>query len=423
MRFKVFFISQTLKDFSNLFFANIFQKFLGLIRELVIAFFLGSSVLYANFLLLRVVSDFFSQITAGNALKANLLPKFTKLYENNKVVSLSEVFRFSQKSSYYLFFISQLIQTLVIFYLNLENNNLFFVVSIILSFSICFNFINALFLTVFQARGLFLKYSYSSVTNSLVFTLLIYPLISIASFIGLAFSRLSGIICMYFSFVKPLKKENFGVQVKLVRSDFNFPTLILGNFANIIIISSRFVSGADGSNNITFFMYAVVLLNALLTSIVTNISTILLRKISIKKNTRLLLYSLLVSIFVGFCMVVLLHFFSPEIVKFVYLRGAFNISDVEKTAIYLYELSFAFLLLFVSTILFQPFLSLPLAKNRKNRKYISFLLVGTIVMGFMFSIFFDLDIHLETLIVIYTSSTMGLLLSIYSYYCYTKLAD
>ena len=420
MRLKVFFTSQSLKDFSNLFFANIFQKFLGLIRELVIAFFLGSSILYANFLLLRVVSDFFSQITAGNALKANLLPKFTKLYENNKDVSLSEVFRFSQKSSYYLFFMSQVIQTVVIFYLNLENNNLFFVVSLILSFSICFNFINTIFLTIFQARGLFLKYSFSSVTNSLVFTLLIYPLISIASFIGLALSRLIGIILMYCTFVRPLKKENLGLEIKLDNSDFNFPTLILGNFANIIIISSRFVSGADGSNNITFFMYAVVLLNALLTAIVTNISTILLRKITIKKNSRLLLYSLLVSVFVGLCMVVVLHFFSTEIVRFVYLRGVFTVSDVEQTAVYLYELSFAFLLLFVSTILFQPFLSLPIDKNRKTRKYISLLLFGTIVIGFVFSIFFDLDVQLETLIVIYTSSTVGLFLSIYSYYCYSK---
>ena len=120
-------------------------------------------------------------------------------------------------------------------------------------------------------------------------------------------------------------------------------------------------------------------------------------------------------------MVLILHFFSIEIVKFVYLRGVFNISDVEQTAVYLYELSFAFLLLFVSTILFQPFLSLPIAKNRKNRKCISLLLIGTIVIGFMFSIFFDLDVQFETLIVIYTSSTMGLLLSIYSYYCYSKL--
>ena len=116
MRLKVFFASQSLKDFSNLFFANIFQKFLGLIGELVIAFFLGSSIIYANFLLLRVVADFFSQITAGNALRANLLPKFTILYEKNKDVSLSEVFRFSKKSSYYLFFISQFIQTVVILF-------------------------------------------------------------------------------------------------------------------------------------------------------------------------------------------------------------------------------------------------------------------------------------------------------------------
>ena len=241
MRLKNFFGSQLLKDFSNLFFANIFQKALGLIRELVIAFFLGSSILYANFLLLRVVADFFSQLTAGNALKANLLPKFTKFYEKSNDVSLTEVFRFSQKSSVYLFFISQVIQTAVIFYLNLEYNILFFAVSIVLSFSICFNFINTIFLTIFQARGLFLKSSYASVTNSFVFTLIVYPLISFCSVIGLAISRLLGILSMYFSFIKPLRKENSGLEIRLNYSDFNLPTLILGNFANIIIISSRII--------------------------------------------------------------------------------------------------------------------------------------------------------------------------------------
>ena len=130
MRLNIFLNSQLLKDFSNLFFGNILQKGLGLIRELVIAFFLGSSILYANFLLLRVVADFFSQLTAGNALKANLLPKFTKFYEKSNEISLTEVFRFSQKSSIYLFLISQVVQTVVIFYLNLESNLLFFGVSL-----------------------------------------------------------------------------------------------------------------------------------------------------------------------------------------------------------------------------------------------------------------------------------------------------
>jgi len=420
MRLKNFFGSQLLKDFSNLFFTNIFQKVLGLIRELVIAFFLGSSILYANFLLLRVVADFFSQLTAGNALKANLLPKFTKFYENNSDVSLTEVFRFSKKSSIYLFLISQFIQTLVIFFLNLESNLLFFGVSLVLSFSICFNFINTIFLTIFQARGLFLRYSYASITNSVVFTLFVYPLISFSSVIGLAVSRLIGILSMYFSFVKPLRKQSSGFEIKLNHSDFNLPTLILGNFANIIIISSRFVAGADGSNDITFFMYAVVLLNALLTAVIGNVSTILLRKITIKKSTMLMIYSLFISIFVGLIMVIALYFYSSEIVKFVYLRGAFNISDVEQTASYLYELSFAFLLLFVSTILFQPFLTLSIEKTKNIRLGIVIFFLLSIVFAIGFSEFNFYTSKESSFLLMYTSSVVSVILSIYSYFKYIQ---
>jgi|TARA_B110000003_G_scaffold276489_1_gene323263 putative peptidoglycan lipid II flippase len=420
MHLKNFFGSQLLKDFSNLFFANIFQKVLGLIRELVIAFFLGSSILYANFLLLRIVADFFSQITAGNALKANLLPKFTKLYEKNKEVSLKEVFRFSQQSSVYLFIISQVIQTAVIFYLNLESNLLFFGVSLVLSFSICFNFINTIFLTVFQARGLFLRYSYASVTNSLVFTLLVYPLISFVSVIGLALSRLAAILSVYFSFVRPLKKENTGFEVRLNHSDFNFPTLILGNFANIIIISSRFVAGTDGSNSITFFMYAVVLLNALMTAVIGNVSTILLRKIAIKKNTKLMIYSLLTSVFVGLLMVVGLYFYSAEVVKFVYLRGAFNIADVQQTSAYLYELSFAFLLLFVSTILFQPYLTLSIEQTRKERLGMVVLFLLSIAFSVIFAQINSFTSKEGAFLMMYISSTITVALSGYSYFKYIQ---
>tara|TARA_B110000305_G_C19418527_1_gene629457 strand:+ start:101 stop:1372 length:1272 start_codon:yes stop_codon:yes gene_type:complete len=420
MHLKIFLGSQLLKDFSNLFFANIFQKVLGFIRELVIAFFLGSSILYANFLLLRVVTDFFSQVTAGNALRANLLPKFTKFYEKNNEVSLTEVFRFSNKSSVYLFFISQVIQTAVIFYLNLESSLLFFGVSLVLSFCICFNFINTIFLTIFQARGMFLRYSYASVTNSVVFTLLVYPLISFSSVIGLAVSRLVGIFSMYFSFVRPLRKENSGLDIRLNHSDFNLSTLILGNFANIIIISSRFMSGADGSNDITFFMYAVVLLNALLTAVIGNVSTLLLRKITIQKSTRLMMYSLFISFFVGLLMVVGLNFFSTEIVKFIYLRGAFNISDVEQTASYLYELSFAFLLLFVSTILFQPFLTLSIDKTKKIRLAMVMIFLLSIVFAIAFSEFYLFNSKESSFLLMYISSAVSVILSIYSYFKYIQ---
>ena len=333
---------------------------------------------------------------------------------------MTEVFRFSNKSSVYLFFISQVIQTAVIFYLNLESSLLFFGVSLVLSFCICFNFINTIFLTIFQARGLFLRYSYASVTNSVVFTLLVYPLISFSSVIGLAVSRLVGIFSMYFSFVRPLRKENSGLDIRLNHSDFNLSTLILGNFANIIIISSRFMSGADGSNDITFFMYAVVLLNALLTAVIGNVSTLLLRKITIKKSTRLMMYSLFISIFVGILMVLALYFYSTEIVKFVYLRGAFNISDVEQTASYLYELSFAFLLLFVSTILFQPFLTLSIEKTKNIRLGMVILFLLSIVFAIVFSKFNLYSSKESAFLLMYVSSAVSVILSIYSYFKYIQ---
>ncbi|HIG08712.1 MAG TPA: hypothetical protein EYQ51_03000 [Alphaproteobacteria bacterium] len=410
--------SQSAKDFSSLLFSNIFEKVLGLIRELIIAFFLGSSILYANFLLLRVVADFFSQITAGNALKANLLPKFTKLYEKYEEISLTQVFAFSKKSSIYLFLVSQLIQTAVIFYLNLENSFFFFGVSFVLSFSICFDFINTIFLTIIQARGMFLRYSYASITNSSVFTLFVYPLISVASVIGLAISRLIGILSKSLAFVKPMQNEKSGIEIKLERSDFNFPTLVLGNFANIIIISSRFVAGADGSNSIAFFMYAVVILNALLTSVIGNVSTILLRKISIKKNTRLMIYSLLISLCVGLLMVVGLHYFSYDIIKFMYLRGEFNLSDVQATSSYLYELSFSFLFLFIATTLFQPFLSLPIGETKRVRlKMVVFFLLS-IAFAAIYSAFNSFTSKESAVFVMYFSSINAVVLAIYSYIKY-----
>ena len=412
--------SQSAKDFSSLFFSNIFQKVLGLIRELIIAFFLGSSILYANFLLLRVVADFFSQITAGNALKANLLPKFTKLYEKHEEISLTQVFSFSKRTSIYLFLISQCIQTAVIFYLHLENSFFFFGASFVLSFSICFNFINTIFLTIIQARGMFLRYSYASVTNSSVFTLFVYPLISIASFVGLAISRLIGILSMSLVFVKPMQNEKSGIEIKLERSDFNFPTLVLGNFANIIIISSRFVSGADGSNSIAFFMYAVVMLNVLLTSVIGNVSTILLRKISIKKNTRLMIYSLLISLCVGLLMVVGLHYFSYDIIKFMYLRGEFNLTDVQATSSYLYELSFSFLFLFIATTLFQPFLTLPIGETKRVRlKMVVFFLLS-ISFAAIYSECNSFTSKESAVFVMYFSSINAVILAVYSYIKYLQ---
>mgnify|MGYP001216440616 CR=1 FL=1 len=410
--------SRLLKDFSSLFFSNIFEKFLGLIRELVIAFFLGSSILYANFLLLRIVADFFSQLTAGNALKANLLPRFTKLYQKHESLSLKQTFLFSQKTSVYLFIITQLLQTVVIFCFNLEYDIRFFAVSIILSLSISFNFINTLFLTVIQAKGQFQRFSLASIVNSSVFTSLAYPFIAFSSIVGLALSRFFGALVVTVAFVSPLKKESKGEDLVVGRSDFHFPTLILGNFVNIILISSRFIAGSDGTNSITYFMYAVVVLNTLLTSVVGNISTLTLRSFSIRRNTRMMIASLAISIFLGVLMILSFNFFGRQIIDIIYVRGEFNAVDAINTSQYLYRLSYSFLLLFIATALFQPFLSLSVNKVKKERFYLATILMITILVSSLFVLSKSSSPIYDTVIVMTLSSAVSVLLAIYSYYKY-----
>jgi peptidoglycan biosynthesis protein MviN/MurJ (putative lipid II flippase) len=167
-------------------------------------------------------------------------------------------------------------------------------------------------------------------------------------------------------------------------------------------------------------MYAVVLLNALMTAVIGNVSTILLRKIAIKKNTKLMIYSLLISVFVGMLMVVGLYLYSPEIVEFVYLRGAFNITDVQQTSEYLYELSFAFLLLFVATILFQPFLTLPIEETKKVRLGMVIFFLLSIVFAIVFAEINSFTSKDGAFLLMYISSIASVVLSGYSYFKYIQ---
>ena len=119
-------------------------------------------------------------------------------------------------------------------------------------------------------------------------------------------------------------------------------------------------------------------------------------------------------------MVIGLYFFSYDIIKFVYLRGAFNLSDVQQTSAYLYDLSFAFVLLFIATILFQPFLSLPIVTTKKVRLklVISFLVILLLSCSVVF--FPEFPQKEKALIVMYSSSVTAVILAIYSYIKYVR---
>ena len=100
------------------------------------------------------------------------------------------------------------------------------------------------------------------------------------------------LIWLLYKYIKPLlKHNNQGYNAKISLQDFNIYILILGNFANIIIIIGRFFLGIDGDNTITFYTYSVVIINAFLTSIIMNFNTLVLRFISIQKGIMLTIFS------------------------------------------------------------------------------------------------------------------------------------
>jgi putative peptidoglycan lipid II flippase len=414
------FLSKSLKDFSFLFSSNILKKILGFFRELVLAFLFGSSLIYASYLILKTITDFFSQFTFGNALQANLIPRFTKLFKDNTLLNLVDVKNFSNKILLLIFLISLIIQFLIISFIIKDYYLILSFIAVILSSILAANFYNSLFLSIIQAKGDFKKFSISTTLNICISTILVYPLSFLFDIIGIAISRLVGVISLSYIYIKPLTRPNQGLLVNLSIKDFQFSVIFLSNISLFILLLARFIIGLDASNQITFFNYSFILLNILLTSIVFNINTVFLRKLSLVKSLLPLLYSFLITLIISILLYVTVSKYSMIIVDFVYNRGAFNNSDVISTASFLLELTPGYIILMFVSIFFQPFFSLGLDKitNISNRFCIVFLMTMICVLSYIF--LNNIDLKNASIFFVNSLSICALILSILSLIYYIR---
>ena len=414
------FLSKSLKDFSFLFSSNILKKILGFFRELVLAFLFGSSLIYASYLILKTITDFFSQFTFGNALQANLIPRFTKLFKDNTLLNLVDVKKFSNKILLLIFLISLIIQFLIISFIIKDYYLILSFIAVILSSILAANFYNSLFLSIIQAKGDFKKFSISTTLNICISTILVYPLSFLFDIIGIAISRLVGVISLSYIYIKPLTRPNKGLLVNLSIKDFQFSVIFLSNISLFILLLARFIIGLDASNQITFFNYSFILLNILLTSIVFNINTVFLRKLSLVKSLLPLLYSFLITLIISILLYATVSKYSIIIVDFVYNRGAFNNSDVTSTASFLLELTPGYIILMFVSIFFQPFFSLGLDKitNISNRFCIVFLITMICVLSYIF--LNNIDLKNASIFFVNSLSICALILSILSLIYYIR---
>ena len=414
------FLSKSLKDFSFLFSSNILKKILGFFRELVLAFLFGSSLIYASYLILKTITDFFSQFTFGNALQANLIPRFTKLFKDNTLLNLVDVKKFSNKILLLIFLISLIIQFLIISFIIKDYYLILSFIAVILSSILAANFYNSLFLSIIQAKGDFKKFSISTTLNICISTILVYPLSFLFDIIGIAISRLVGVISLSYIYIKPLTRPNQGLLVNLSIKDFQFSVIFLSNISLFILLLARFIIGLDASNQITFFNYSFILLNILLTSIVFNINTVFLRKLSLVKSLLPLLYSFLITLIISILLYATVSKYSMIIIDFVYNRGAFNNSDVISTASFLLELTPGYIILMFVSIFFQPFFSLGLDKitNISNRFCIVFLITMICVLSYIF--LNNIDLKNASIFFVNSLSICALILSILSLIYYIR---
>ena len=412
--------SKSFKDFSFLFSSNILKKLFGFFRELVLAFLFGSSIIYASYLILKTITDFFSQFTFGNALQANLVPRFTALYKENSVLNLSNVKNFSSKILLSIFLISMITQLVIILFIIKDYYLILIFTAFILSSILSVNFYNSLFLSIIQAKGDFKKFSISTTFNVFISTILVYPLSLLFDIIGVAISRFLGVISLSYIYINPLTKPNKGFLVNISLKDFQFSVIFLSNISLFVLLLARFIIGLDGSNQITFFNYAFILLNIFLTSIVFNINTIFLRKLSLVKSLLPLLYSFLITLTISVLLYITVSRYSIIIVDFVFKRGAFNNSDVISTASFLLDLTPACIVLMFVSNFFQPFFSLGLNKITKasNSYCIIFLATIIVVLGYIY--LNSLNLKSASVFFVNSLSICALILSLLSLFYYLR---
>jgi len=420
MQIKSIFSSKSVIDFLYMFFSNIVKKAFGFVREIILACFFGSSIVYANYLLLKTVADFFSQLTLGNALQANLMPKFTQFYTKYDSIDLSEVLTFSKSVMWKLFLVSQIVQLPIIWLIQPEQKVVFIIISILLGLVMSVNFFNSVFLTILQAKGEFKKHSIATTLNLFVSTFVLYPFALFFDIIGVVTSRLIGVGTLLIKYIRPLLLDKGKEKMVLKASDFNLSVMLLGNSANIIMLLGRFVSGVDGGNDIAFFSYSVVLLNAFFTAVILNVNTLVLKFISVKNNFKIILFSTVVSLVVSSVLVLIVQFFSVEIISLFFERGAFTAKDTIETASYLRSISWSFIFIFVSSSLFQPYFALPQSYLKRTSKYLARPFITSVLLLLAYFYLNNQGVRFNSLVMIYVLSFISFIVSIIAFIKYYR---
>ena len=163
------------------------------------------------------------------------------------------------------------------------------------------------------------------------------------------------------------------------------------------------------------------MLNALLTAVILNINTLVLAKLSVKNDIKIILFSFFVALGLGILLVYLVDLYGEITIQFIFQRGAFTQQDTLSTFAYAKDLSISFVFIFIASALFQPFFSLSQKKIKKDANILAIIFSIFLVGLFVYFSFNTSSARENSLITIYILSFLFMWMSLYSVYKFYKI--
>ena len=252
-----------LKDTTKLIAAQFIAKISGLIRELILLNFFGTSAVFADYLRLLSSIDFISFFYKESGLMSNLLGKFSEFHK--KKLSFDKIKQHSLIISTILFFITLIIQVIASKYFNITDYN-FWLIILINSLSSFLIFYFNIGQIIIVASSNLKEYNESIIIYSLSYATLLYPLIYLLNISGAAVNRIIAITLQYpknWHYVNHKFSDYKQSSNGLSLSDFNIWIFLTNNSLYLWFIIIRFTSVLDVSPEIIYITYAFTFASAL----------------------------------------------------------------------------------------------------------------------------------------------------------------
>ncbi|WP_442267256.1 hypothetical protein ACSIGC_06080 [Tenacibaculum sp. ZS6-P6] len=364
------------------------SKIFGILREIIMANFFGSSVIFADYLKLMSYSQIISIFYSEGGLSANLMRKFSII--NKRDYSFKEIKKQGLYLSFIIFAAVLIIQFLAQKYIIKSDYdfNLIILLCAITS-GIVFFFNIGQIVLVSKAEY---KYLYrSTFFRSFTYLVLLYPLIFVFNILGAVLDRLFSVLTQYFNtwliINKIEKNKERKSKLKLSALDFNIWIFLTNNNIFLLYTLFRVLYSFFPGKEIIYLTYGFILSLAFDGVIIKSLSLYILER---SVNSTINLINVLKKItMIGLASLLAIIFLARPIIDIVFnLNKKFSEVDVNNIHYYLIVI---FILVFFNgllNLLFQRVFS-----EKRNtqffysKRYVISILTSIIITSFISFVF------------------------------------